>query len=199
MKIADPLFESAQICLAPIDHEKDPEIEARWTQDAGYMRMLSTEPACPLAPTKIKKKYEEIEKEQEEAHGFYFTIRLRRPGQEDNDRLIGFARLNWVEWSNGNGWLQMGIGDAADRGHGYGSEALSLMLRYAFAELNLHRLTVSIPEYNQVALHVFKKAGFVEEVRRRQALNRDGQRWDLFQLGILHQEWEQRQMSDKEG
>jgi RimJ/RimL family protein N-acetyltransferase len=186
MKIADSLFEGEHICLAPIDHEKDPEIESKWTHDAAYMRMLSVDPALPLSAAHLKKKYEAIEKEQDESRSsFYFTIRLR-----EEDRLIGFIQLTWIEWSNGNGWIRMGIGDAESRGHGYGQEALRLILRYAFAELNLYRLTVSIPEYNAVALHIAKKTSFVEEVRRRQAVNRDGKRWDLLQLGILRQEWE---------
>jgi RimJ/RimL family protein N-acetyltransferase len=188
MKIADSLFAGEHICLAPIDHEKDPEIESKWTHDAGYMRMLSPDPVRPLSAARLKKKYESIEKEQDESrNSFYFTIRMR-----EDDRLIGFAHLSWIEWTNGNAWIRMGIGEADARGHGYGSQALDLLLRYAFAELNLYRLTISIPEYNVVALHVAQKAGFVEEVRRRQALNRDGKRWEMLQLGILRQEWEQR-------
>ena len=179
-------YEGEHICLAPIDHEKDPEIESKWTHDAGYMRMLSLDPVRPLSAAQLKKKYEAIEKEQDEGHSsFYFTIRMR-----EDDRLIGFIHLTWIEWSNGNGWIRMGIGDADARGHGYGSETLRLILRYAFAELNLYRLTVSIPEYNAAALHIAQKAGFVEEVRRRQAVNRDGKRWDLLSLGLLRQEWE---------
>jgi RimJ/RimL family protein N-acetyltransferase len=40
-------------------------------------------------------------------------------------------------------------------------------------------------------LRFFEKAGFIVEVRRRQALNRDGRRWDLLHLGLLQQEWAQ--------
>ena len=116
---------------------------------------------------------------------FYFTVRMR-----SDDRLIGFAKLYWIEWSNGTGMIQLGIGDAHDRGHGYGSEILSLMLRYAFAELNLYRLTAMIPDYNQVAKLLFQNAGFVEEVRRRQALNRNGRRWDMLHMGLLREEWQ---------
>jgi RimJ/RimL family protein N-acetyltransferase len=86
--------------------------------------------------------------------------------------------------------VKIGIGSPSDRGQGYGSEALRLLLRYAFAELNLFRLSAFAPEYNPVALHIFRKAGFVQEVCRRQALNRDGRRWDLVYLGLLREEWE---------
>jgi RimJ/RimL family protein N-acetyltransferase len=191
MKISESLFVAQDICLAPIDHEKDAEIEARWTHDAEYMRLLNLEPALPQSAAKLKKRYEKIEKEQDEKKNlFYFTVRMRA-----DDRLIGFARLYWIEWSNAGGLVQLGIGDPNDRRKGFGTQTLSLLLRYAFDELNLYRLTAVIPEYNPAALQLFSKAGFVEEVRRRKALNRDGKRWDLLNLGLLHEEWSARQAS----
>jgi RimJ/RimL family protein N-acetyltransferase len=186
MKIREPLFESEHICLAPIDYDNDPEVESRWTHDASYLRMLGSDMARPLAPARIKKGYEAIEKQMDEKNNlFYFTIRMRA-----DDRLIGFARLYWIEWTNGTGKIQLGIGDSKNRGKGYGAEALSLLLRYAFAELNLYRLSAFIPEYNLAAQALFIKAGFVEEVRRRQALYRDGRRWDELHLGLLRREWQ---------
>ena len=187
MKIDVPLFENEHICLGPIDHDVDPQIESKWTHDAGYLRMLSADVARPLSSAQLKKRYKKIEKEMEESKSMiYFTIRMR-----SDDRLIGFARLHWIEWSNGSGKLELGIGDEQDRRQGYGTEALEMLLRYAFAELNLYRLAAEIPEYNSPALRLFEKCGFVEEVRRRQALNRFGRRWDLIQMGILRREWEQ--------
>ena len=187
MKIDVPLFENEHVCLGPIDHDVDPQIESKWTHDAGYLRMLSADPAQPMSPAQLKKKYEKIEKEMEESKNvFYFTIRKR-----SDDRLIGFAKLYWIEWANGSGRLEIGIGDEKDRRQGYGTETLKMLLRYAFAELNLYRLAANVPEYNLAALGLFEKCGFVEEVRRRQALNRYGRRWDLIQMGILRREWEQ--------
>jgi RimJ/RimL family protein N-acetyltransferase len=185
MNIDKPLFYGNLICLASIDHEKDAEIETKWTHEAAYMRMISPGTVRPLAPTQIRKKYEAIEKQIEnDKNMFYFTIR-----KLSDDRLIGFVRINRIEWSNGTGDIQMGIGQPEDRRHGFGSEALQLMLRYAFNELNLLRLSALVPEYNGPALGFFKKAGFVEEVRRRQALNRDGRRWDFIHLGLLGSEY----------
>ncbi len=185
-EIKDSLFDGKYVRLGPIDHEKDAEVEAKWTQDPDFLRMLNFQPARPLSVAQLKKKYEAIEKEAEESHDlFYFTIRA-----PTDDRLIGFARLFWVDWTNGNGHIQLGIGDQTDRRHGFGADALQMLLRYAFSELNLHRLTAIIAEYNSAALSLFTKVGFKEEVRRRQALNRDGQRWDVVHLGILREEWE---------
>ncbi len=63
------------------------------------------------------------------------------------------------------------------------------MLRFAFNELNLYRLSAIVGEDNPGALRFFTRYGFVEEVRRRQALMRDGKTYDLLHLGILRDEW----------
>jgi len=180
------LYEGEAIYLGPIDYEKDAEIEARWTQDAQFMHLMGLEAACPMSPEQVRKKYEALEKEAEQDRNlFYFTLRTRPDG-----RLIGYARIYWIEWAHGNAMLQLGIGDPCDRGKGYGSQALRLLLRFAFAELNLFRLGAVIPEYNQAALRLFQKAGFVEEACRRKAVHRYGRRWNLIHLGLLREEWQ---------
>jgi len=199
MTFKSQLFEARRVCLAPIDHEKDPEIAARWSQDAGYLRMLDTRPARPTPPALMKNQFEALEKRMEqEKNLFYFTIHQRgdtSPNgleQKDPYNLIGFVKLYSIEWTNGTGFLQIGIGDERARGKGLGGEALELILRYAFEEINLHRLAAEVPEYNQAAQKLFSRAGFCEEVRRREALERDGRRWDMIHYGLLAAEWRAR-------
>ncbi|HMB23344.1 MAG TPA: GNAT family protein, partial [Anaerolineales bacterium] len=95
-----------------------------------------------------------------------------------------------IEWANGNGFIQLGIGAAEDRRKGYGTQALRMLLRFAFAELNLFRVTVHVPEYNEAAIALLQKFGFVQEVCRRKALERDARRWDLYVFGLLNDEWQ---------
>jgi RimJ/RimL family protein N-acetyltransferase len=177
-----PLFEGEIVRLAAIEPEKDAETEAKWTNDPEYLRMVQMEPARPLSPKQIRKRYEDAEKEK---NSFAFAIRTRA-----DDRMIGYVRLQWIEWTNSTGHLTIGIGDTADRGRGYGAEALRLVLRYAFAELNLFRLTAVVPEYNSNAIRFFERAGFCTEARRRQAVQREGRRWDVLVMGLLRNEWE---------
>jgi RimJ/RimL family protein N-acetyltransferase len=185
MSIDTQLFEGKLIRLAPIDHEHDPEVESRWTHDLSLQRSLSRKPAMPLSTAQMKKKYEAIEKQVEESKNlFHFTIR----NQEDG-RLLGFVRLEDIEWTHGTGSLKLAIGNPSERSKGFGSEALKLTLYYTFNELNLHRLSVVVTEDNVDALRFFKKFGFIEEVRRRKAILRDGQAWDLILLGLLQSEW----------
>ena len=186
LDIQTQLFEAQDIRLGPIDHEAHPEIESKWTHDSDYMRLMELKPVRPLSPALVKKEYESIEKKMEEDKNlFYFTIRAH-----EDDRLIGKAVIEWVDWTNGNGWIRLGIGAAEDRRRGLGSQTLGLILRYAFAELNLFRISAMVPEYNEGAIRLLKKFGFVEEVRRRQAVQRDGRTWDLLTFGQLRSEWE---------
>ena len=185
MNISAPLFEGSLIRLGSIDHEKDPEVESHWTHDPAFMRMMYTDPMRPLSVFQLKNQYTALEKEIDESKNLYH-FRIRALGDE---RLIGFGEIADISWTNGTGQVRLGIGAADDRRKGYGYEALGLMLRYAFSELNLYRLTAAIPEYNPPALALFSKAGFSLEVCRRKALARDGRRWDACLYGLLADEW----------
>jgi RimJ/RimL family protein N-acetyltransferase len=183
--IQTQLFESQEIRFGPIDHEKDPEVESKWTHDSEFMRLMETSPARPMSAAMIKKQYEKLEKQVEEDKNLYhFMIRLKA-----DERLIGKAAVQRIEWANGNGFLRLGIGVAEDRRKGYGTQALRMLLRFAFAELNLFRVSAAVPEYNEGALALLQKFGFVQEVCRRKALERDGRRWDLYVFGLLNDEW----------
>lgn len=192
-----PLFDAQDIYLDAIDYEKDAPVESKWTHELEYLRMLGPDLARPLSAAQIKKKYEAIEKDAEEHHNlYYFQVRHQpRPAGEAQDnsdagRLLGFCKLYWIDWAHGSGVIQLGIGNPEDRRKGYGSQVLRLLVRYGFDELNLHRISAHIPGYNLAALGLFQKHGFVEEVRRREVILRDGRRWDMVHLGILRPEWE---------
>jgi len=185
MSFSTQLFEGKLVRLAPINHDTDPQVESRWTHDLAFLRSMDRKLAMPLSVAQVKKKYEAIEKEVDESKRlFHFTIRGR-----DDSRFLGYVRIEGIEWTHATGNLRLGIGDPLERDHGYGSDALQLMLRFAFSELNLYRLSALVGEDNPGALRFFTRYGFVEEVRRRKAIRRDGQEWDLVHLGILRDEW----------
>jgi len=80
----------------------------------------------------------------------------------------------------------------ADWGKGYGTDAMRVLLRFAFTEINLHRVSLTVFGYNPRAIRSYEKAGFVVEGRARQRLRRDGQWWEVVYMGILKDEWKER-------
>jgi len=179
------LFQGKLICLAAPDPEFDAEIESKWTHNAEFARLMYAEPMRPLSPNIIKKKYAEANQAtQNPPNEFRFAIRTQA-----DDRLIGLLRFIRIDWSNSGARFLLGIVDENDRGKGYGTEAMQLALNYAFREMNLYRLSANVLESNSRALAFLRKHGFVDEVRRRQAVYRDGKYWDWVMLGLLRDEW----------
>ncbi len=184
--MSHPLLTGQLVRLAAMNPETDAEFFARWDRDTEYVRLLDEQ---PLRLTVAKKIKENIEKELDEhaADGVLFSIRTLA-----EDQLIGFIGLDGIRWAHGDTFVAIGIGDAAYRGHGYGTDAMRVMLRYAFSELNLRRVSLDVFEYNEHAIRSYQKAGFEIEGCQRQALLRSGRRWDLIYMGILQDEWSKR-------
>ncbi len=181
----DNIYEGERVRLTALDPVKDPEVETVWSHSPDFLALLSYELERPTSAHQLKKRYEEREKNREDdAYEFDLRIRLRA-----DDRLIGVLGI-WAEWGAGNAWLRLGIGLPEDRRKGYGREALRLALRYVFDEMNLRRVTLGVPGYNEAALAFFAAAGFKVEARQREALYRFGRRWDQVNLGLLRAEWE---------
>ena len=175
------LFDGHLVHLGLIDSERDAKTYANWTNDPEFTHEAEWGSVVrPLSAGQAKKKLAELEKKSDSELRFCFSIRTRT-----TDRLVGFIYLRWISLSNRYAILQVGIGQAEDRYQGYGEEAIRLALRYAFDELNLHRIQISLPSYNERALEVYKRLGFIEEIRRREAVYCCGRRWDGLILGIL--------------
>jgi len=72
---------------------------------------------------------------------------------------------------------------------GHGQAVIAMTLYKAFHELNAHRVWLDVIDDNMRALHVYRKLGFTEEGRFREAAHRkDGWR-DLILFGMLKSEW----------
>ena len=187
MDNTNSLYEGHLVRLGPLDHQKDPPIVARWTHDP-LLRSVLIGVARPLSPEAVRRQLERVEKQMEEAKNlFHFTLRVR-----DDNRLVGLARIFWIDFHNGTGVLNLGVGDVSDRRRGYCSDALNLLLRFAFDELNLYRLSVWPSADNLPFIHMVEKTGFEEEARRREASYHDGRYWDVLHLGLLRTKWERK-------
>ena len=72
---------------------------------------------------------------------------------------------------------------------GYATEALQLMLRFAFTKLKLHRVEASIQPRNEASLALVKSAGFTREGCSRKLVKIAGQWRDHERWAILVEDW----------
>lgn len=80
----------------------------------------------------------------------------------------------------------------AYQGQGYGSEAIKWATRWAFRYGNLHRVEIGAFGWNQGAIRLYKRLGFVPEGCRREHFWYDGKYWDMVELGMLESEWREK-------
>jgi RimJ/RimL family protein N-acetyltransferase len=181
MERNDDLFWGRLVRLAP-PREEDAVAFSRWSENASYLRALDTDYARPR-PVQA---FEKSGTEQPDPNGMEFRLRTLA-----DDRLIGFVALHSIEWNNQAGLLSIGIGEAEYRDKGYGTDALRLILRYAFDELNLYRVGLDVIADNARAIRAYEKVGFRREGAIRGAVARDGKRFDLILMGVLREEWQE--------
>jgi hypothetical protein len=103
--------------------------------------------------------------------------------------LIGQIRLDRVDLRDRRANLAIGIEDRGQLGIGLGTEAMVLVLGYAFNVLKLHRLSVGVVDYNLRAIRAYQKCGFVVEGSEREAAFVDGARHDDVMMAILDREY----------
>jgi len=177
------LFVGKKVRLACLTKEDAP-VMADWTQDAGFLRLQDTGIAAMETPEEVAAF---VDRQNESHDSYAFAIR-----RISDSVLLGTIGLYDIEWANRTAWVGVGIGERENWGKGYGSEAMDLVIRYAFDELNLHRLQLTVIDYNPRALKMYEKLGFVREGAYREFIERDGMRHDLILYGLLRPEWRQR-------
>lgn len=74
------------------------------------------------------------------------------------------------------------------RGKGYGKEASILALKYAFDNLNIHRVSLGVLTKNKAAIKLYEDIGFKREGKLRDYFFRGGQYRDVFTYSLLSTE-----------
>ena len=152
-----------------------------WYGDPEIWRLTSWS-AAPLSAPAVQRLFEDREHSPTDDS---FAIHLR--GEREP---IGVVSLMNISEANASAELSIIVGHPDYRHHGYGAEAIAMLLDYAFAERGLNRVGLSVFEFNEDAISAYEKLGFAEEGRLRRALWRDEAFHDAILMSVLKEEWE---------
>jgi len=108
---------------------------------------------------------------------------------KESDKHIGNIKLGPVNWITRIASLGIMIGNQEFWGKGYGTEAIKLVLDYAFLRLNLHKVTAGIAAIHQASIEAFKKAGFEIEGQLKSQFFLDGKYYDSVYLGVTKEDF----------
>jgi UDP-4-amino-4,6-dideoxy-N-acetyl-beta-L-altrosamine N-acetyltransferase len=102
--------------------------------------------------------------------------------------FVGIVRMDEIDFINRS--MRIG-GDILPeyQGKGYGKRMFQLLKKYCFDYLNMHRIWLLVLKTNDVALSLYRSAGFIEEGFQRQAIYRDGNYVDYIMMSLLKSEY----------
>jgi len=177
------LFRGELVRITAEEPEARAKAEVFWQMDTEFHRLADSEPAKVKSERKFKKRFEKEAEDGFNSRRYLFAVRTLA-----DDKHIGFFVLiaNHV---HGEAWVGIGIGEREFWGKGYGTDMMQLCLQYAFTELNMHRVSLGVHDYNPRALRAYEKAGFQMEGYTRMDILREDKRTGGFWMGILRDEW----------
>jgi len=153
----------------------------RWINDREVTRFLAAR--YPLSRAQEEGWIDRVSK-QPPAEGMVLAIETI-----EGSRHIGSIGLHQVHWEDRHATLGIVIGEKDCWGQGYGTDAIVTLLRFAFDEMNLHRVTLDVLTDNDRAIASYRKCGFVPEGTLRQAYYQEGRYRDLLTMGVLADEF----------
>ena len=109
----------------------------------------------------------------------HYTVMIK-----DSYRIIG--KISFNDWfmkdTKEIGW----IFNKLSWGRGYATEAANAMIRYAFNDLNTHRIIATCQPENIASVRVCEKLGMVQEAHFKESIfYKDDIWWDELHFGLL--------------
>lgn len=109
--------------------------------------------------------------------------------EKGTDKLLGNCSLFNIDRINRRATIGIFIGEENKRSKGYGSDALNLILNYAFNFQNMHNVNLEVFSFNKMAINCYKKVGFKEYGTRHEAYFLDGKYHDIILMEILEYDY----------
>jgi RimJ/RimL family protein N-acetyltransferase len=177
-----PRLTGTKVSLREYREEDRPSVRA-WVNDQEVTDKLSETFAGPHTEGRTARFFDRILSGDTGEDQFYVIA------ERESDVYLGQIDLSGFQWTARRATLGIVIPNRLNRGRGYGSEAIRLLLSHAFDRLNLHKVELDVYAFNEQAIAVYRQIGFVEEGRVRDHVFRRGAYHDDIKMGILAEEF----------
>ena len=168
-------LEGEKVYLSPINQD-DYETYVKWLNNPNITQYLDCNDSL-ITLSNEKEILERIGNEE-----FCFAII-----KKEDDTLLGNVGVTKIDYKNGRAELGIFIGDEDNLSKGYGSEAINLIINFAFNEIRLHTVMLTVFANNPRAIKAYTKCGFKEFGRRHEAIYHNGEYLDLVYMEIINE------------
>jgi RimJ/RimL family protein N-acetyltransferase len=173
--------------LRPTEERDLPKF-VEWLGDREVTRWL----AAMDSPPTLADEFEWYQGRREDPDSVMWSIETL------DGRLAGNVELRMAPRAK-RAEMGIAIQDKSLWSQGLGTDALRLVLRYAFDDLELNRVELTTDEENARAIRCYEKCGFVREGLLRQHRLIDGKFGNTVMMAVLREEWAAREMSKESG
>jgi RimJ/RimL family protein N-acetyltransferase len=177
-----PFLIGERIYLRPLERADAPVLQP-WVNNPLVTRTLLRQ-----WPLSLANEEEFIDRMAHSEHDLGLLIALK-----ETDRPLGGTGFHQIDFRNRHASFGILLGEPADWGKGYGTEATRLMVGHAFETMNLNRVWLHVYEFNEAGIRAYEKVGFRKEGVLRQDVYREGRYWNTIVMGILRGDWGQAQ------
>jgi RimJ/RimL family protein N-acetyltransferase len=121
---------------------------------------------------------------------------LFRAVDTETGRVVGHGEILAIDRVNRSAVLgRILVGAPEARGKGVGQQIVRQLVRVAFDELSLHRVSLRVYDFNKAAIRCYEKSGFKREGLQRDVHKMGEQYWSVYTMSILEEEW--REMGER--
>ncbi|MDO8615175.1 MAG: GNAT family protein [Dehalococcoidia bacterium] len=178
--ISESILQGQRVRLRPVQESDLPQYVA-WLADREVTRWL----AAMGTPPTLDDEYEWYERRRSDPDAVMWAIETL------DGRLLGNVELRLNTAAN-RAEVGIGIHDRSQWSKGYGTDAMLLVVDYAFRELKLNRVELTTDERNGRAIRCYEKCGFVREGLLREHRLMDGKYGNTIFMSVLKKEWRAR-------
>jgi RimJ/RimL family protein N-acetyltransferase len=175
-----PIIRGERVYLRASERSDLPTF-VQWFNDADVLRNLAMRSPMSLA---AEEQWFDRMLAAQGTTNYHFVICLQA-----DDRAIGTIGLESVDQANGTAEFGIAIGEKAEWGKGYGTDATRAICDFGFGELRLERIGLMVYADNERGRRTYEKAGFTLEATLRRAHFARGQHHDVHVMSLLRDEW----------
>jgi RimJ/RimL family protein N-acetyltransferase len=177
-----PFLIGRRVQLRPYDEEDAPALAA-WINDPEVRRYLLAR--FPISLKDEREWLAQFTTNKGTPRNLVFGIELRQ-----GKKLIGSIGLHAIDWVHRRAMTGMFIGPPALRGRGYGTEAKTLLLDYAFGDLGMMSIWAMAISGNEPSARALGKQGYKQNGVFRKAALIDGEWRDTLYFDFTREDWE---------
>ncbi|MCQ1531337.1 GNAT family N-acetyltransferase [Lutispora saccharofermentans] len=162
--------------------KEDIKLAYEYMNDSEMKRLLVAQIPYPMILEQEEKWFESLLTAKDT---YSFAIEDLETG-----KYIGGCGINSINWLNRIATIGIFIGDKEYWSKGYGTDALNVLIKFIFQQMNINKIKLNVFSFNKRAIRCYEKCGFKVEGVFKQELFRDGQYYDDHAMAIFFEDWQ---------